>query len=196
MKKGCMFILIGILISCLLTGLAWKFLFKHMPENVLEISERMEENKDIPEDSICYECEEEENKFGTEELSIPFELGEEDHLMRITVGVNGIPMKFIVDTGSTGIQISSVEYYYLLRQGLIKETDEKGKIITFNADGEHSEKVHITLEKVTIGETTINDVKAVICENIKAPSLLGQDILKALGTLKIDYNKGLIIIEK
>ena len=119
-----MFILVGILISCLLAGLAWRFLFEHMPEKVLE---RVEENKDdIPEDSICYEYEEEENKFGTEELSIPFELGEEDHLMRITVGVNGIPMKFIVDTGSTGIQISSVEYYYLLRQGLIKEVEGEG----------------------------------------------------------------------
>ena len=66
---------------------------------------------------------------------IPLEV--QGNLTYINVYLEGLPMKFVLDTGCSGVHITIVEYWFLVRQGLIKEVT--GKAITTNADGDEHE---------------------------------------------------------
>ena len=43
---------------------------------------------------------------------------------------------------------------------------------------------------ITVGDTTLHEVKCVINSNLHAPALLGQDVLGKLGTIQLDYKGG------
>lgn len=65
------------------------------------------------------------------------------------------------------------------------------------ADGSISEGTVINLRRVNFGGTELNNVRASIVKNQKAPLLLGQSVLNKLGKIVIDNeNNSLKIISK
>ena len=104
-------------------------------------------------------------------------------------------MSFIFDTGASDITISQTEAQFLAKQGLLTQQDVIGKQQYQIADGSFSEGTIIRLKELTIGDRTINNVKASVIESQNAPLLLGQTALSEFGKVSLDYKNGYIIFE-
>ena len=107
-------------------------------------------------------------------------------LYLIPCTVNGIPMKFIFDTGASSVNISLTEALFLLKNGHIQNSDIIGLSRTQIANGEIVENTKIVLHKIEIGGIEINDIDATVSHNLNAPLLLGQSAISKLGSIQID----------
>ena len=110
----------------------------------------------------------------------------ENGLYLIPCKVNGVPMKFIFDTGASTVNISMTEALFLFKNGHIQESDIKGTSHAQIANGEIVENTRILLHKIDIGGIELNDVDATVSHNLNAPLLLGQSAINKLGTIQLD----------
>ena len=62
-------------------------------------------------------------------------------------------------------------------------------------DGKVSECNAIIIHEVRIGDIVINDVEGSITNSSNAPLLIGQSVLKQLGNITVDYERGVIVIK-
>ena len=119
------------------------------------------------------------------EIVVPMEK-QENGLYLIPCKVNGVPMKFIFDTGASTVNISMTEALFLYKNGHIQESDIKGTSHAQIANGEIVENTRILLHKIDIGGIEINDVDATVSHNLNAPLLLGQSAINRLGMIQLD----------
>lgn len=119
----------------------------------------------------------------------------ESGVLVVPVTVNGVPMKFVFDTGASNITISQTEAQFLAKQGKLTKEDVIGTERYQIADGSISEGTVIRLREVRIGNRTINNVEASVIESQNAPLLLGQTALSQFGKVSLDYKNGYIIFE-
>lgn len=104
-------------------------------------------------------------------------------------------MVFIFDTGASTVSISLIEASFLFKQGKISETDIIGEQQFMDANGGISEGTIINLKEVKIGGRIVNNIKASVVHNNKAPLLLGQSVLEKFGKISIDYNRSELTLE-
>ena len=110
--------------------------------------------------------------------------------------INGLPLKFILDTGASTVSISSVEASFMLKNGYLKKDDIRGKEYFSTATGEIREGTVINLRKIEVGDAVLRNVEASVAHNQLAPLLLGQSVLERFGTITIDnINSRLIIAQ-
>ncbi len=110
--------------------------------------------------------------------------------------INGLPLKFILDTGASTVSISSVEASFMLKNGYLKKDDIRGKEYFSTATGEIREGTVINLRKIEVGDAVLRNVEASVAHNQQAPLLLGQSVLERFGTITIDnINSRLIIAQ-
>jgi len=119
------------------------------------------------------------------EVVVPMEK-QENGLYLIPCTVNGVPMKFIFDTGASSVNISLAEALFLFKNGHIKESDIRGTSHALIANGEIVENTRIQLRKIEIGGIEINDVDATVSHNLNAPLLLGQSAISKLGSIQLE----------
>lgn len=119
------------------------------------------------------------------EVIVPMEK-QENGLYLIPCSVNGVPMKFIFDTGASSVNISLTEARFLLKNGYIQESDIKGTSHAQIANGDIVENTRILLNKIEIGGIELNDVEAAVSHNLNAPLLLGQSAISKLGTIQLE----------
>ncbi|TWI02377.1 aspartyl protease family protein [Flavobacterium tiangeerense] len=112
---------------------------------------------------------------------------------QIPCKVNGIPMKFIFDTGATDVTISVIEAKFLLKQGLITKEDFIENTNYKIANGDIIEGTKIYLKTIDIDGIILRNIQASIIFQQNAPLLLGQSAIEQLGKYSIDRNK--LIIE-
>ena len=67
---------------------------------------------------------------------------------QIPCKVNGIPLKFIFDTGASDISISSIEALFLLKQGLLSQEDFKEEVEFQIANGDVVKGTMVNLEEI------------------------------------------------
>ncbi|MBT8243919.1 MAG: retroviral-like aspartic protease family protein [Winogradskyella sp.] len=120
------------------------------------------------------------------------EMKYENGIYTIPCKVNGVPMKFIFDTGASDVSISLTEAKFLIKQGLLSDNDVKGKIKYKIANGEIEEGTKINLKEINIDGFILKDVEASIVHQLDAPLLLGQSSISKLGTFQLDGNKLII----
>lgn len=108
--------------------------------------------------------------------------------------VNGLPMKFIYDTGASDVSISLVEALFMLKNGHLNEEDLIGTQYYRLANGEITEGTAINLKKIEIGNLVLENVKASIVHALEAPLLLGQSALSRLGSIEFDYDNNTLIV--
>ena len=61
-----------------------------------------------------------------------------------------------------------------------------------DANGNVSVGTVINLKNVNFGDFTLNNIRASVVQNQKAPLLLGQSVLGRLGKIEIDNSKNVI----
>lgn len=91
--------------------------------------------------------------------------------------VNGLPLKFVFDTGASDITISSVEAAFMLKNGYLEERDMGGVQNYRTASGELVEGTIVNLREIKLGSVTFQNLRAAIIKNQEAPLLLGQSML-------------------
>lgn len=90
--------------------------------------------------------------------------------------------------------LSIVEAIIMIKNGCLKCSDVVGTGNFYNANGNISEGTIINLRQIEFGGLKLDNVRASVVRNQKAPLLLGQSVLGRLGRIEIDNsNKKLII---
>lgn len=112
-----------------------------------------------------------------------------DGVYQIPVEINGIPMHFIFDTGASIISISETEAVFLYKQGKLSREDILGDASFSDANGNISEGTLINIKEIKIGKRKLENIRAAVVHNLRAPLLLGQSALAKFGKVTIDYQK-------
>lgn len=127
-----------------------------------------------------------------EDSSVTIKMENVGGVYMVPAKVNGLPLKFIFDTGASEVSISLTEAIFMAKNGYLEENDIKGTSFAQLADGSVTENTRIRLKSIEIGELTIRDVSATIIHNADAPLLLGQSAIKKLGRIEFDDDKLII----
>ena len=115
----------------------------------------------------------------------------------VSCKINDLPLKFIFDTGASIVSLSMVEANFMMKNGYLKRSDVVGSGNFYDANGDISEDTVINLRNIDFGGLKLDNVRASVVRNQKAPLLLGQSVLGRLGKIEIDnQNKKLIIKTK
>ena len=120
---------------------------------------------------------------------ISIEMEKINGIYMIPCKVNGLSLRFVLDTGASNVSISKTEALFMLKNGYLSKDDIGEKEYYSLADGKTVEGLIINLKNIEIGDINLTNVKASIVLEQKAPLLLGQTVLEKLGTYKIDGNK-------
>ena len=109
--------------------------------------------------------------------------------------INELPMRFEFDTGSSDVSISMVEASFMMKNGYLSSRDVMGSAQYSDANGNVSEGTVINLRKVQFGDLELENVRASVVRNQKAPLLLGQSVLSRAGKIEIDNEKKMIKVK-
>ena len=117
----------------------------------------------------------------------------ESGVTKVKCSINGLPLHFVFDTGAADVTLSMVEANFMMKNDFIKPTDIIGSASYMDANGDITEGTVVNLRKVDFGGLELENVRASVVRNQKAPLLLGQSVLGRLGKIEID-NPGLRLI--
>ena len=109
--------------------------------------------------------------------------------------INGLPLKFIFDTGASDVTLSSVEANFMLKNDYLSEKDFKGSRRYLTADGSIANGAIVRIKEVKVGDVTLKNIEAYVVNSQKAPLLLGQSVLDRFGTITIDNEHSIMTIE-
>lgn len=129
-----------------------------------------------------------------ERVEVPFT--KESGVTKVKCSINDLPLHFVFDTGASDVTISMVEANFMLKNDYIKSNDIIGSRYYMDANGDISEGTIINLRKVNFGGMELDNVRASVVRNQKAPLLLGQSVLGRLGKVEIDNGNQKIIISR
>ena len=113
----------------------------------------------------------------------------------VPCSINGLPLKFIFDTGASDVTISSVEANFMLKNDYLAIKDFKGSRKYLTADGNISEGALICIREVKVGDAVLKNIDASVVKNQKAPLLLGQSAIERFGSVTIDNTESKLIIK-
>lgn len=114
-------------------------------------------------------------------LEVP--LGPDGHY-HMTLGINGAPIRFVVDTGATDLVLSQDD---ARRAGIEPDTlAYLGRAQTANGTVPMAQ---VRLETVTLGETVERNVPASVNGGEMFGSLLGMSYLSRFGRISIENNR-------
>jgi hypothetical protein len=123
-------------------------------------------------------------------FDIPFR--EESGIKIIPVKINTLNLDMIFDTGCATTSISIAEANYLYNKGLLDQEDILGSINTQVADGRITQEMLVNLKEVVLGDLHLYDVKATVSANMRAPLLLGNEVLNRIASYTIDNEQQVI----
>ena len=119
----------------------------------------------------------------------------ENGVYKVPVTVNGVPMRFILDTGASLISMSATEAERMYERGAITEVDIVGRSQFQDATGAISPGAIVRLKSVQIGDRVLENVRANIVSGTKAPLLLGQSALSQFGKISVDYRRNVVTFD-
>lgn len=124
---------------------------------------------------------------------IPFT--KEGGVCKVKCNINGLPLHFVFDTGASDVSISMVEATFMMKNGYLSKNDVMGKEHYVDANGNVTEGTILNLRNVYLGDLSLENVKASVVRNQKAPLLLGQSVLARLGKFEVDNENRVLKIK-
>lgn len=103
--------------------------------------------------------------------------------------VNGLPLRFVLDTGASVISISTIEAAFMLKNGYLEERDLGGVVNYRLANADLIEGTVVNLREVKLGNVVFHDVRASIQKNQDAPLLMGRSMFGRMQTFSVDNDK-------
>lgn len=113
----------------------------------------------------------------------------------VPCAVNGLNLKFILDTGAGDVTISLAEAAFMIKNGYMKESDLIGTEYYRIANGEITEGTKIIIRELKVGNRILTNVEASIVHTLSAPLLLGQSAIERFGKFSIDYSTNSLILD-
>ena len=166
--------------------------------NTVGFNKLIEQYQDKDSFNLCQptqKYQEESNEYWMDgKVEIPFT--PENGCITVKCTINDLPLNFVFDTGASSVSMSQLEANFMLKNGYLKKEDFVGTGRYMDANGDISEGTIVNLRNVDFGGIGLQNVKASIVRNQKAPLLLGQTVLGRLGKIEIDNPKKKIIISK
>ena len=122
-------------------------------------------------------------------------MSRENGVYKVPVTVNGVPMRFILDTGASLISMSTAEAERMYKSGAITKDDIIGRSRFQDATGDISPGAVVRLKSVQIGDRVLENVSANIVSGSSAPLLLGQSALSKFGKISVDYRRNVVTFD-
>lgn len=129
-----------------------------------------------------------------EEVTSEVPFTKENGVSNVKCNINGLPLYFVFDTGAATVSLSMVEATFMMKNGYLDKKDVVGSQYFQDANGNVSEGTVINIRQVDFGGMKLENVRASVVRNQKAPLLLGQSVLARLGKIEIDNSKHLLKI--
>ncbi len=130
------------------------------------------------------------NKVGSVKATL------KDGIYTVPCKINGLALEFIYDSGASDVSISLTEAMFMLKNGFLDKSDITGSSNYSDANGNISIGTTIVIRKLEFGGLILNNVKASVVNNSKAPLLLGQSALSKFGKVTFDYTTNTLILGK
>lgn len=134
------------------------------------------------------------SKTKGEEVTSEIPFTKENGICNVKCKINDLPLYFVFDTGASIVSLSMVEATFMMKNGYLDKKDVVGSQYFQDANGNVSEGTIINIRHVDFGELKLENVRASVVRNQKAPLLLGQSVLSRLGKIEIDNSNHLIKI--
>ena len=131
-----------------------------------------------------------------EEVTTEVPFTKENGICNVKCRINDLPLYFIFDTGASTVSLSMVEATFMMKNGYLDKKDVVGSQYFQDANGNISEGTIINIKNVDFGGLKLENVKASVVRNQKAPLLLGQSVLSRLGKIEIDNSKHVLRISQ
>lgn len=130
-----------------------------------------------------------------EELTCEIPFTVESGNCYVNCKINELPMRFVFDTGASDVSLSMVEASFMMKNGYLSQNDVIGSARFSDAVGNVSEGTVINLRKVQFGDVELDNVRASVVRNQKAPLLLGQTVLSRIGKIEIDNQRKVLKVK-
>ena len=129
-----------------------------------------------------------ESKQTGEEITTEVPFTKENGICNVKCKINDLPLYFVFDTGASSVSLSMVEATFMMKNGYLDKKDVIGSEYFLDANGNISEGTMVNIRNVDFGGLKLENVRASVVRNQKAPLLLGQSVLNRLGKIEIDNN--------
>lgn len=103
--------------------------------------------------------------------------------------VNGLPLKFIFDTGASDVSISLTEALFMLKNGYLKKEDIGESVYYSIANGDVAKGTKLNIKEIEFAGLKMYNIEASIIHENSAPLLLGQSVISKLGKIQLDGNE-------
>ena len=133
------------------------------------------------------------------ENTIKIKLEISNNMMYIRPKINGVEMRFLLDTGCADIHLTPVEVLFLEHQGLLDSKKPVGTATCIYADGKEHECVEYLLKSVELAGIRIDSIKCTSDPeggSADDSPLFGQKMLSRFGDIMINYSDSTLIIKK
>lgn len=135
-----------------------------------------------------------ENTIVGEQITTEIPFTKENGICNVKCKINDLPLYFVFDTGASTVSLSMVEATFMMKNGYLDKKDVIGSQYFLDANGNVSEGTTINISRVDFGGLKLENVRASVVRNQKAPLLLGQSVLGRLGKIEIDNEKRVLKI--
>lgn len=103
--------------------------------------------------------------------------------------INGLPLKFIFDTGASDVSISLTEAMFMLKNGYLKKEDLGESVYYSIANGDVAKGTKLNIKEIEFGGLKLFNIQASIVHETSAPLLLGQSAIEKLGRIQLEGNQ-------
>lgn len=135
-----------------------------------------------------------ENTTVGEQVTTEVPFTKENGICNVKCKINDLPLYFVFDTGASTVSLSMVEATFMMKNGYLDKKDVIGSQYFLDANGNVSEGTTLNINRVDFGGLKLENVRASVVRNQKAPLLLGQSVLGRLGKIEIDNEKRVLKI--
>lgn len=123
-------------------------------------------------------------------------MSKEGGVFTVPCKVNGLPLKFIFDTGASDVSISLTEALFMLKNGYLKKEDIGESVYYSIANGDVAKGTKLNIKEIEFAGLKLFNIEASIVHETSAPLLLGQSAISKLGKIQLDGNELTILTKE